>query len=316
MPNVLASAAPPHTSFPRGCGCVTGSRCVLCALACGRRGAVTPESAEIATSRRTMRTKTSLLLTRAIVGVTALASDATSSCRLLLVRHGETNFNFDGRLQGRLESELTENGHSQATKLGEWLAIAESASIDRVFVSPRKRTQQTLARIADEHPTLPHATSRADLREIELTVWEGQFKSVPQQSDAERWARWKAHPNGFVFEEDGHSPLGDVKRRASEEWRALVSATSVGSTSLIVAHGAFNRVFLLTALGLPVDDFGFRDVHKWFEFENCALVELLWTPGAEHASAWRRRYPAEGEWMTREQELERRARSLSSKVEL
>ena len=241
------------------------------------------------------------------------------SCRLLLIRHGQTNFNAEGRLQGRLESELTELGHNQAHGVGEWLRDSgEAQTVRQSFVSPRKRTLQTLANI-EAHAKLPQSLVRPGLREIELTVWEGQLKNAllngEGQPDSERWERWEAHPDGFVFDEDGHSPLAHLKLRAAEEWQALLAATSSASTSLIVAHGAFNKVFILTALGLPVDDYGFRDVSQRFELGNCAAVELCWSAGDPHASAWRLRYPSETPWSTREQELEIRARDLRELAE-
>ena len=49
------------------------------------------------------------------------------------------------------------------------------------------------------------------LREIELTMWEGQYRTALRdstgQSDAQRWAEWKQHPASFTFAEDGHAPL-------------------------------------------------------------------------------------------------------------
>ena len=248
-----------------------------------------------------MRRLLPLVLTRAAL----VAANAPGPCRVLLVRHGETNFNAAGRIQGTLESELTSKGQSQAVKLGEFIHEAEAKDVDRVYVSPKKRTRQTLAGIESAQTlALPAAEVRPGLREIELTVWEGKLKSDLLENDP-RWEVWNAKPASFVFAEDGHAPLGDLKRRAAEEWAALVAATPAGSTSLVVAHGAFNRVLLLTALGLPVDDFGFKDGH--FAFENCALVELRWEPGDTHAAAWRKRYPTESEWRSREVEATRRA---------
>ena len=245
----------------------------------------------------------------------ALATNGPATGRILLVRHGETNFNADGRLQGRLESQLTDTGHSQASALGEWLARAEAGQVTRVFVSPRRRTRETLANIEAGHEKgLPAPEVRPGLREIELTMWEGQhrteLKDANGADDMERWKEWKAHPSSFVFKEDGHAPLGDLKRRAAEEWAALVAATPPDTTSLVVAHGAFNRVLVQTALGLAVDDFGFGDKH--FAFDNCATVELLVPAGAAHASAWRKRYPSESEWMSQEEEVERRRREEGS----
>ena len=64
----------------------------------------------------------------------------------------------------------------QATSLGAWLATEEPL-ITRVFVSPRRRTRQTLANLEAQHAGLPPAEARPGLREIELTVWEGQYRS-------------------------------------------------------------------------------------------------------------------------------------------
>ena len=270
----------------------------------------------VALALASTRTYATMLI--AMVAVAALTGTATASCRLLLVRHGETNYNADGRIQGRLESELTELGHSQARAVGTWLSTAEGGTVDQVFVSPRKRTLQTLDNIRQDAAALPQASVRPGLREIELTMWEGQFRSdlrdAQGNSDAARWAQWKANPSEFVFVEDAHSPLGDLKRRAADEWASLLASTPADSRSLIVAHGAFNRVFMLTALGLPVDDVGFRDDH--FAFVNCAAVELRWVPGAVHASAWRRRYPAESPWTTREEEVARVRAMNQEKAEL
>ena len=221
-------------------------------------------------------------------------------CRLLLCRHGETTFNVAGRCNGPLESELTDVGLGQADELGMWLAAAELPA-DRVFVSPLLRTRQTLAAIEAHAPRLPEATVRPGLREIEMTQWDGQLFADLRSSDAERYAEWQARPSSFIFAEDGHSPLGDLQCRAAEEWEHVVSQTPAGSTSLVVAHGAYNRAFTLTALGLPVDDVGFRDDH--FAFANCGTVELRWPAGAVQAAEWRKRWPQEGAWTSREEEV-------------
>ena len=90
----------------------------------------------------------------------------------------------------------------------------------------------------------------------------------------------------------------------------MLHATPAGTTSLVVAHGAFNRVFLLTALGLPVDDYGFKDEAKRFDMVNCAVLEVVWESGSKVAAAWRQRYPTETPWSTREEEAQRRASDL------
>jgi len=109
--------------------------------------------------------------------VCALAAETTPAelpRRLLLVRHGETDFNRAGRIQGTLESQLTDTGRSQAKVLGEYLAEFHAGSIDRVLCSPKARTRATLDEIeaaidAAGMPRLPEREVRVDLRELELT---------------------------------------------------------------------------------------------------------------------------------------------------
>ena len=95
--------------------------------------------------------------------------------RFLVLRHGETDYNLEGRVQGTLETQMTPEGHDQARALGRWLGECEPC-VARVAVSPKLRTRETLAGIVTEHPVVGKAptTVRPGLREIELTVWEGR----------------------------------------------------------------------------------------------------------------------------------------------
>jgi hypothetical protein len=65
-----------------------------------------------------------------LVGTAAAVADVQHA-RVILVRHGETNYNAEGRIQGRLESVLTAKGQGHAAALGEWLADNEPSSSTR-----------------------------------------------------------------------------------------------------------------------------------------------------------------------------------------
>ena len=176
----------------------------------------------------------------------ALATSAESSPRrMLLVRHGETNFNKAGRIQGTLESQLTELGRQQASELGSWLAASHAGHIDRVVVSPKARTRATLDEIeasfaAAGAPALPEREVRMDLRELELTHWEGQYRRDIQQNVAAQYKLWKSRPEELVFP-SGHAPVPHLWTRTASEWAHLRGSTPPGTTTLVVAPGAFNR---------------------------------------------------------------------------
>lgn len=253
--------------------------------------------------------------------------------RFLVVRHGETDFNAAGRIQGTLDSELTPRGREQASALGKFLARTEPHSIDCVLVSPKVRAMQTLDTIVTEHPALKGVPTqvRPGLREIELTAWEGMARDdvmvAPSpgnpNADGVRWASWKDDPVKFVFDEDGHAPLVDLWERCGVEWDHLRDDTAArqladqntgtersgeGATTtvLVVAHGAYNRALLLRMLGLPLERW--RDDKDHFLFDNCECAELEWTPGScapplpAHADRWRRNHPARTPWITRGEE--------------
>jgi len=217
--------------------------------------------------------------------------------RAFLVRHGETDFNADGRIQGTLESQLTEKGRSQARETGAWLATAaKQHGFDRVLVSPKDRTMQTLDEIEGElnkaGHVLPPREQRFDLREIELTPWEGMRRVEIKEADAAAWEEWKKRPCEFEFA-TGHAPLQDLYERAGSEWEYLHDTTSAGTSTLVVAHGAFNRVFLAQALNLPIA--AFLDDH--FDCCNGECLEMEWSD-ADRTFRWRRRFPKLSAWET------------------
>lgn len=91
-----------------------------------------------------------------------------------LLRHGETAWNLDGRLQGQLDSSLTELGRRQAQQLGDLLAgyFADVAALPPFQVSPLGRAQETANLIRARHPTSAYATE-ARLTEVSFGDWEG-----------------------------------------------------------------------------------------------------------------------------------------------
>ena len=166
---------------------------------------------------------------------------------LLIVRHGETTWNREGRYQGRTDVPLSEEGIAQARALGKRLA---GLPIAIALSSPLARTRHTAEAILGDR-AVPLETE-AGLIEISHGQWEGQLASDVEHSHAEMFGTWRTRPDRHVPAGPDAETLGDVEERA---WPVLVrTCARLGpdETALIVAHDAVNRVLLCRVLGLPL----------------------------------------------------------------
>ena len=168
--------------------------------------------------------------------------------RLLLVRHGETDWNRQGRFQGQIDIPLNANGRAQAEAAGSFLA---SVSIHRAYTSPMARPRQTAERILASHPGVPLTASRG-LVEIGHGLWEGRL----EQEIAEGWpqllADWKRAPQTVQMPEG--ETIHDVWRRSLDSWSTIAASLDAAETALVVAHDAVNKTILCGLLGLSPAD--------------------------------------------------------------
>jgi probable phosphoglycerate mutase len=121
---------------------------------------------------------------------------------LILVRHGETAVNTEGRLQGRIESTLTERGREQADRLARAVAALEPIS---VVSSPLRRARETAAAIGAATGLEVEIDER--LTELDYGDWEGsRFADLP----AGTFDTWRADPS---FTPPGGESLVDLRKR-------------------------------------------------------------------------------------------------------
>ncbi len=167
---------------------------------------------------------------------------------ILLVRHGETAWNREGRYQGRTDIPLSETGQAQVATLGKKLA---NIAIQIAYASPLSRAKNTAeAILADRKVPL---WLDAGLLEISHGEWEGQLASDVERSHAEMFGVWKTRPGRHSPAGPGAETLGDVEERA---WPVLAKACAQlgpDETGLIAAHDAVNRVLLCRVLGIPLE---------------------------------------------------------------
>jgi len=164
---------------------------------------------------------------------------------VLLVRHGETPWNREGRYQGRTDIALSDEGRAQAQRLGQRLA---GVTIAKAIASPLSRAKATAEAIIGTSLELD-----AGLLEISHGAWEGQLASDVERSHAEMFGVWKSAPGRDAPAGPGAETLGDVEARAWPVLARLCAQLGPDDTGLLVAHDAVNRVLICRVLGLPLE---------------------------------------------------------------
>jgi broad specificity phosphatase PhoE len=169
--------------------------------------------------------------------------------RLYLVRHGATNLTAEDRFSGAVGAELSDDGRSQAARLGERL---EDEGITALYCSPLSRTVET-ARIIGSSCGL-EINTRDGLREISHGRWEGLTRRDVETRFPEEYAAWDEDP--FTFAPEGGESGVAVLARALPVIREIVM-THPGARVLVVSHKATIRLLLSSLLGF--DPRGYRD---------------------------------------------------------
>jgi probable phosphoglycerate mutase len=168
----------------------------------------------------------------------------TAGPRLLLVRHGETDWNRQGRFQGQIDIPLNDRGLEQAQAAAEFLA---STPIQRAYTSAMARPRQTAEAILACHPNVPLVSTRG-LREIGHGHWEGRLESEIATDWPELLAAWKRAPETVQMPEGEN--LQQVWDRSLETWQRIVGSLDNDETALVVAHDAVNKTLICNLLGL------------------------------------------------------------------
>ena len=169
---------------------------------------------------------------------------------LLLVRHGETAWNREGRYQGRTDIPLSETGQAQVAALGQRLA---TIPIKIAYASPLSRAKNTAEAILMGRDPVTPLWLDAGLLEISHGEWEGQLASDVELSHAEMFGVWRTGPGRHSPAGPKAESLGDVEMRAWAVLEKVCADLGPEDTALIAAHDAVNRVILCRVLGLPLE---------------------------------------------------------------
>lgn len=164
--------------------------------------------------------------------------------RLVLIRHGETEWSRSGRHTGITDIPLTAIGEERAARLRGRLVDVHPALI---LCSPLSRARRT-AELAGMWP----AEIDDDLLEWDYGAWEGRTTAdIRQELHDPEWTVWQQEiPAGAS---PGEQPE-DVAVRAQRVIRRCTPLLGDGATCVLVAHGHFLRILTATWLGLPARD--------------------------------------------------------------
>ncbi|MGD1918709.1 MAG: histidine phosphatase family protein [Pleurocapsa sp.] len=191
--------------------------------------------------------------------------------RLLMVRHGEPNWNKESRFQGIKDIPLNDNGRSQGRKAGTFL---QDVPIDFAVSSSMMRPKETAEIILQHHQDVPLSTT-SELNEICHGLSEGMLEAEIQADYPDLLQQWKDKPETVQMPEGEN--LQQVWDRGVAAWNKIAeehSNTETPQTGLVVAHDAINKVILCYLLGLKPENF-------WnIKQGNCAVSVIDYPQGA------------------------------------
>lgn len=191
---------------------------------------------------------------------------------LIVVRHGETEWNSQGRIQGHFDSPLTAAGRAQAEALARSLA---GEPIGAIFASDLGRVRDTAAPTARALGLSVSTDLR--LRERQLGVFQGLTFTEAAQAHPERFARFKARDLAENMETG--ETLVQMRDRIAQSLAAIATAHA-DMTVLIVTHGGVLDQIYRLATGMPLE------AQRTFDVENASINRLRWSQGRLVLDLW------------------------------
>ncbi len=184
--------------------------------------------------------------------------------RVLLVRHGQTDWNREGRWQGQAGPGLNETGVWEAQTVAERLA---SAGVELLYSSDLERALQTTAALTARLGLEP--VIDPDLREVDVGDWSGLTWEQVMVRYPAGYARWRRGLSGWR----GGESYEQMHRRSVAALERILGAHE-GRSVAVVAHGGPIRALVSHVVGLPA-----HERHRVATGRNCSLTVLERTDG-------------------------------------
>lgn len=180
--------------------------------------------------------------------------------RLYLVRHGETDWNIENRIQGKTDTELNEKGRQQAQELAD--VLEKGYGIRRIYTSRQKRAAQTAEIIGRRLGIEPIV--RDGLEEINLGRWEGYTWRQVKELFPEEYSVWHGNRRYEM------PPMGESYQQLLDRLLPVLDAImSEGEDVLSITHSA-----VIMTLMSYIHDTPFEDMARNYKTGNTQIVEL------------------------------------------
>jgi len=194
--------------------------------------------------------------------------------KLILIRHGRTEWNVQGRVQGRTDIPLDVVGRTQAEAIAKRLSAEK---LNAIYTSPLSRAYDTASAIAAHHTCGIRKTE--ELTEIRFGEWEGKTAKELEERYADLWQDWNwiLHPD--ICRKMGAESAEEILQRALA---ALNRAFSENDKDAVVAYVSDTMpIKLLSAhlMGLPASKI------RRMKLANCSYTEIS-VSEADHGELW------------------------------
>jgi probable phosphoglycerate mutase len=194
--------------------------------------------------------------------------------RILAIRHGETAWNVDTRIQGQLDIPLNATGEWQAKRLGQALATQEQ--IDAIYTSDLRRAYATAQAIGSAVNLA--LNTHIGLRERGFGDFQAKTFAEIESSLPEDSLRWRKRDPEWAPPGGGESLLA-VRDRVLNTVNQLASA-HLGGNIVLVAHGGVMDILYRAATRLDLQ------APRTWDLSNTAVNRLLWTPQGLSLVGW------------------------------
>jgi len=192
--------------------------------------------------------------------------------RIIAIRHGETAWNVDTRIQGQLDIGLNETGRWQARRVAQALADEQ---IQAIYASDLLRAWDTARSIANATGGALHAVTT--LRERDFGVLQGQTHADIEARWPEQALRWRKRDP--LWAPEGGESLVAVRERIARTASEL-AARHIGEQIVLVAHGGVMDALYRIATGQDLQ------APRTWKLGNAAINRLLWTPDGLTLVGW------------------------------